>query len=119
MDKDAEHSDLTKSRGKSNKELLDNCRLQEKESAVLRHKEQVKGPGIIGKRGRKNRDAEDSDDDKAHALQAAKKRKDLEREKEMSQIMQKYLAPSKGIGSSSAGDDVDAPSLEEFLAKHR
>lgn len=109
VDANADHADLTKSRGQNNKELLEKLRQEQKEGVVMGHKEAFSGPGKLGKRKKAKDD--DEEDEEAYALQEAKKRKNQEREREMAQIMQKYCvagaSSSKG-GNSSAGD-VDAP----------
>lgn len=122
VDPDADQADLTKSRGRSNKELLEKYRQEQKKGAVMGQNQASRkdqhtplpntfiGPGKSGKR--KKTKEEEEEDEEVNAFQEAKKRRETqEREREISQIMQKYCAaaaPSSKMGSSSAGD-VDEP----------
>merc|ERR1712118_149079 len=48
VDPDADYADLTKSRGRSNKELLEKFRQDQKQGVVMSHKDNFRGPSTSG-----------------------------------------------------------------------
>eukprot|EP00746_Dinoflagellata_sp_MGD_P112760 gnl/MRDRNA2_/MRDRNA2_49883_c0_seq2.p1 gnl/MRDRNA2_/MRDRNA2_49883_c0~~gnl/MRDRNA2_/MRDRNA2_49883_c0_seq2.p1 ORF type:complete len:511 (+),score=107.53 gnl/MRDRNA2_/MRDRNA2_49883_c0_seq2:78-1610(+) len=119
VDPNADQTDLTKSRGRSNKELLEKYREEQKKGTWMGPEDAAKNRSkaalpntFVGKSGKRRKSKEEEEEeDEENALQEAKKRRETqEREREMSQIMQKYLAAgSSSTGGSSSAGDIDAP----------
>lgn len=125
-----DEDDLTQSRGKSNKELLDECRERRKESQVTdakvqgmkffhAHGQTFYAGGLGGggkKRNKKYGDEESSseDDQQAKRRKEASEIEQKERERQQFEIIQKYCAGSAAVKASSASTanpDVDTPDL--------
>eukprot|EP00746_Dinoflagellata_sp_MGD_P030937 gnl/MRDRNA2_/MRDRNA2_173454_c0_seq1.p1 gnl/MRDRNA2_/MRDRNA2_173454_c0~~gnl/MRDRNA2_/MRDRNA2_173454_c0_seq1.p1 ORF type:complete len:501 (+),score=107.87 gnl/MRDRNA2_/MRDRNA2_173454_c0_seq1:95-1597(+) len=108
-DHSAEYGDLTSSHGKSNKELLEQCRNTIKEDAVTGKKDYCRGdvPRARKKRGVRHDDEES--DEEAHALQAKRRKEGLERELQKQEIMSKYCVGATPSKSSGTVGDLEAP----------